>query len=61
MLQDSFLLKPYYGTPDELLDYVRGLGVEQVEFIRTCDESFIPTWLKLPFMVGTLAIVRGVK
>jgi ubiquinone/menaquinone biosynthesis C-methylase UbiE len=61
VLQDLFLLKPYYGTPDELMNTVKQWGMSKVEFIRTCDEPFIPGLVKLPFMVGTLAIIRGIK
>jgi SAM-dependent methyltransferase len=61
VLQDLFLLQPYFGTPDELMESLRGWGADQVEFMRTCDEPFIPGWLKLPFMLGTIAILRGVK
>lgn len=61
VLQDLFLLKPYFGTPQELQDTLRGWDMRQVEFIRTCDREFIPGWVKLPFMLGTLAILRGVK
>jgi SAM-dependent methyltransferase len=61
VFQDLFLLKPYYGTPEELVRTVRGWSAGMVEFVRTCDEAFIPTWVKLPFMVGTLAILKGVK
>ncbi len=61
VLQDLFLLRPYYGTPQELVETVRSWGMSKVEFIRTCDEPFIPRFVKLPFMVGTLALLRGVK
>jgi SAM-dependent methyltransferase len=61
VLQDLFLLRPYYGTPEELVETVQGWGGRDVEFIRTCDESFIPMMVKLPFMIGTLAILRGRK
>jgi SAM-dependent methyltransferase len=61
VLQDLFLLTPYYGTPDELMNIVREWGVSKVEFIRTCEEPFIPGLVKLPFMVGALAILRGIK
>jgi hypothetical protein len=44
-----------------VFDTLRGWGVSQVEFIRTCDAAFIPGFVKLPFMVGTLAILRGIK
>ena len=61
VLQDLFLLKPFYGSPEELVNTLRGWGVSEVEFIRTCDEAFIPGLVKLPFMLGTLAILRGKK
>ncbi|MHC1782364.1 MAG: class I SAM-dependent methyltransferase [Anaerolineaceae bacterium] len=61
VLQDLFLLHPYYGTPGELIKTIKGWGVGEVEFIRTCDEAIIPGFVKLPFMVGTLAILRGIK
>ncbi len=61
VLQDLFLLEPYFGTPQELQDTLRGWGARRVEFIRTCDREFIPGWVKLPFMLGTFAILRGVK
>jgi ubiquinone/menaquinone biosynthesis C-methylase UbiE len=61
VLQDLFLIKAYYGTPEELVNKVLGWGVKKAEFIRTCDEAFIPKWVKLPFMVGTLSILKGVK
>lgn len=61
VFQDLFLLTPYYGTPEALLNTIRQWGLSKVEFIRTCDEAFIPSWVKLPFMIGTLAILRGIK
>lgn len=61
VLQDLFLLRSIFGTPGQLVNTVRGWGVREVAFIRTCDEAFIPAFVKLPFMVGTLAILRGKK
>ena len=61
VLQDLFLLQPYFGTPGELLETLCGWGVRDVEFIPTNQSAFIPAWVKLPFMLGTLAILRGVK
>ncbi len=59
--QDLFLLKPTYGTPDDLAKTIQGWGIEKVEFIKTRDEPFIPRALKLPFMVGTIGIFAGKK
>ncbi len=61
VFQDLFLLQPYFGTPDELMDTLRGWGISQVEFIPTHSADFIPRFVKLPFMLGTMAILRGVK
>ncbi|MBN2049535.1 MAG: class I SAM-dependent methyltransferase [Spirochaetales bacterium] len=61
VLQDLFLLKPYFGTPEAQIERMRSLGASEVEMIRTCDEPFVPTFLKLPFMLGTVAILRGRK
>jgi len=59
--QDLFLWKRVYGEIDDLLDTIRNWGVESVEFINTSDLPFIPKALKLPFMVGTIGILRGRK
>jgi len=61
VFQDLFLLRAYFGTPEELMESIRSWGIKQVEFIPTHDQPFIPRIVKLPFMVGTIAIVRGVK
>lgn len=61
VLQDLFLLTPYYGTPNELIKTLHQWGVSKVEFIRTYDEPFIPIMVKLPFMLGTLSILCGIK
>jgi SAM-dependent methyltransferase len=59
--QDLFLWERIYGEPDDLLAAVRSWGVMKVEFVRTCDADFIPSALKLPFMVGTIAVLYGEK
>lgn len=61
VLQDLFLIKEYYGEPDDLVAELRQAEVAEVEFVRTCDETFIPRMLKLPFMVGTIALLKGRK
>ena len=61
VLQDLFLLQAYFGTPEELQATLRGWGARDVAFIHTHEEKFIPGWVKLPFMLGTLAILRGGK
>jgi len=58
--QDLFLWKALYGDLDALLDTMRGWGIQQVELINTSEAPFIPRLLKLPFMAGTIAIIRGI-
>jgi len=59
--QDLFLIKSAYGSPNDLVKTIQGWGVSRVEFVDTHDTPFIPGSLKLPFMVGTMAIIKGEK
>jgi SAM-dependent methyltransferase len=59
--QDLFLWKMVYGPMDDLVALVRSWGIEEVELIDTSDSAFIPRPLRLPFMVGTIGILRGRK
>ncbi|NLE45082.1 MAG: class I SAM-dependent methyltransferase [Chloroflexi bacterium] len=59
--QDLFLWKQVYGDVDDLLAAIRSWGVERVEFIDTSSSPFIPRALKLPFMLGTIGVLRGTK
>lgn len=61
VLQDLFLLKAYYGDSDAFTAELRLHGYIDVDFIRTCNEYFIPRLLKLPFMLGTIALLKGHK
>jgi ubiquinone/menaquinone biosynthesis C-methylase UbiE len=61
VLQDLFLLQRYYGEPRDLVSYIKQIGAIDTEFIRTCDEAFIPRWVKLPFMLGAMACIHGKK
>lgn len=61
VLQDLFRLEPYFGTIDDLIEYLKSLGVREVHFEDTSEAPFIPRMLKLPFMVGTIGILYGVK
>ena len=61
VFQDLFLLRRYYGTPEDLLDAVKGMGVKDVHFVDTSKAAFIPKILKLPFMIGTLGLLYGIK
>lgn len=59
--QDLFLWKRAYGGAEEVLEAVRECGVEQVTLVPTRDSAPIPRVLRVPFMLGTLAIVKGIK
>jgi len=59
--QDLFLEDKIYGNVDDLLSAIRSWGVTRVEFVKTCDEPFIPKALKLPFMIGKIGIFCGEK
>jgi SAM-dependent methyltransferase len=59
--QDLFLWKRVYGETDDLLQTIRSWGMDKVELVDTSRSPFIPRALKLPFMVGTLGILRGRK
>ena len=59
--QDLFLLKQVYGEPEELVATIKSWGITKVEFVETRNASFIPAALKLPFMVGRIAIIKGEK
>lgn len=61
VFQDLFLLRRYYGTPDDLLATVKRMGVQDVHFVDTSKSAFIPKMLKLPFMIGTLGLLYGIK
>jgi ubiquinone/menaquinone biosynthesis C-methylase UbiE len=60
-LQDLFFNSRIYGTKEDLLDAVHRMGATQAELIETRAEEFIPTTLKLPFMLGTMGILVGKK
>ncbi len=59
--QDHFFWKRVYGAPEDLPDTIRSWGIESVELIDTRNSECIPGALKLPFMVGTIGIIRGRK
>jgi SAM-dependent methyltransferase len=61
VFQDLFLVKNIYGEPQDLLATIKSWGVEDVKFLNTSAESFIPLGMKLPFMVGQIGILYGQK
>jgi SAM-dependent methyltransferase len=59
--QDLFLLKRRFGDVDDLVAIIKSWGIKEVAFADTSDSEFIPKALRLPFMVGRIAIIYGKK
>jgi ubiquinone/menaquinone biosynthesis C-methylase UbiE len=59
--QDEFLVKQFYGDTQDLVETIKSWGISKVEFVQTRDANFIPQALKLPFMLGTMGIIKGEK
>jgi SAM-dependent methyltransferase len=59
--QDEFLVKQFYGNPDELIAIIKSWGISKVEFVQTRDADFVPRVLRLPLLLGTMAIIAGEK
>ncbi len=59
--QDEFLIKKMYGDPDALVTTIKSWGTTKVELIQTRNSPFIPPLLKVPFILGTMAMIRGEK
>jgi SAM-dependent methyltransferase len=59
--QDEFLLKQLYGDMDDFIETIKSWGISKVEFVQTRDADFIPRALKLPFILGTMGLIRGRK
>jgi len=58
--QDLFR-KRVFGDIKELLEAVRGWGIERVEFLDTAHSGIVPKALRLPVMLGTIGILYGTK
>jgi hypothetical protein len=54
-------MKKIYGDPEDLVATIKSWGITKVEFIRTCDEEFVPRTMKIPFLLGSIAIIAGEK
>jgi len=59
--QDLFLVRELYGEVDDLLETIKDWGIAEVAFVDTSSSDFIPTALKLPFMLGKISIIYGTK
>ena len=61
VFQDLFLSGSLYGNIDELINTIKAWGINEVRFADTSKSTFIPTALRLPFMVGKIGILYGEK
>ncbi len=59
--QDEFLVKQLFGDIDDLIETIKSWGIRKVEFVQTRNADFIPRVLKLPFILGTMGVIRGEK
>jgi SAM-dependent methyltransferase len=59
--QDEFLVKQLFGEVDDLIETIKSWGISKAEFVQTRDADFIPRALKLPFILGTIGLIRGQK
>ena len=59
--QDLFLSEKIYGEIDDLLETIRGWGIEEVHFAGTADFVEIPRVLRVPGMLGDIGIIYGKK
>ena len=61
VFHDYFAVKAMYGELDDLLETIKGWGIAEVAFLDTSTCDFIPAALKLPFMLGNISIIYGMK
>lgn len=61
VFQDLFLLKRVYGEPEDLLTTIKSWGIDDIKFVNTSNQKFIPWLMKLPFMLGQIGIIHGKK
>jgi SAM-dependent methyltransferase len=61
VFQDLFLWRRVYGPIDDLKRAVESWGIRTADLVDTSRSPFIPRALKLPFMLGTAAILCGRK
>jgi SAM-dependent methyltransferase len=61
VFQDLFLLRSHYRDIGDFVDTLKAEGIREAHFVDTSKAAFIPKALKLPFMVGAIGILYGVK
>lgn len=59
--QDLLMWRQLYGDTDDLVATIKSWGIREVTFVETRNAPFISPLLRLPFMLGTLGIIYGVK
>lgn len=59
--QDLLMWRQLYGDTDDLVETIKSWGISEVTFVETHNAPFISPLLRLPFMLGTLGIIYGVK
>jgi SAM-dependent methyltransferase len=59
--QDQMVGRGKYGKPHELLQEVRGWGVQRAEFFDTRESALVPRLLRNPIMAGNVGIICGTK
>jgi SAM-dependent methyltransferase len=59
--QDEFLFKQVFGDTDDLVETTKSWGISKVEFVQTRNADCIPRGLKVPFILGSMGIIRGEK
>ena len=59
--QDEFLVKQLFGDIDDFVKTIKSWGISEAEFVPTRDKDFIPRLLKMPFILGTIGLIRGEK
>jgi SAM-dependent methyltransferase len=61
VFQDLLLSKKLYGQPDDLVRYIKDLGIKEVSFIKTNEQISIPALLNIPMFFGDTAMLMGEK
>jgi ubiquinone/menaquinone biosynthesis C-methylase UbiE len=58
---DLYLEEHYYGNINELIADLKKDGLQEIHFLRSVDEEFIPKVLKSRFMLGKIGLMYGIK
>lgn len=59
--QDLFWSEKIFGDLRDMMKDMKKRGVQEVVFVDTSKSELIPRALKLPFVVGPIGMIRGVK